>query len=1048
MMHYRGRAARTISQLGWLVVASVFLTVTLSSYAFVKVVEQLGTKARSEAVALMQVADAVNETSRELAYQTQEWKDLLLRSNDPTLYDRHLKGFREHAAAVRVTLLQASDVIRAAGIPTAQVDALAVKHSTLLQAYESALNELDPRYPFSYRMADQSVRGMDRSLRDDLRHLSEDLTQRANQRLMALGAGQEDREMSNHLYLLGALVIALPLVTLFATLLGYRALRRVSKGDARVRAIYDSIADAVVVTDMQGRVESINQRAQQLTGWSPQEARGRPLSEVFHVFDAASGESVLSPVEIVLRDGHTIPMSNGMKLRRRDGSEVAIEDSASPVHDQRGEMFGVVMVFHDVSKRYVLMEQLRYEQALFRQTFDLAAVGMAHLAVNGKWLRVNKKLCEITGYSEVELLERSFQGVTHPDDLARDIDQLKALLENRIDRYHTEKRYVRKNGQIIWVALTVSIVHKPDGTPDYGISIIEDIQVRKEAELSVMIAHEQYQALFDQMPEGVILLNENLAVEAFNQEALLQLEYDAETLGRLHLWDIETTEDKEVLKQRYDEIRRTGRDDFESFYAAGGGHVIDVDVSVRLVQLPDGRRVFQNLFQDITEQKNTALQIEHLAYHDQLTGLANRRLLQDRMQHAISSAVRREAHIAVLYLDLDHFKDVNDALGHQAGDVLLQLVTQRLEKCVRSEDTLARVGGDEFVIMLNDISSSEDAAMVAEKILEEVALPMQFGEDELRVTPSIGISMCPQDGRDVQDLLKFADAALYQAKQAGRSTYKLYTEALHQKAVERLNIERLLRKAIELEEFELYYQPQINMVTGEIVGCEALIRWNHPGMGQVQPARFIPVAEHSGLISQIGEWVMREACRQAKRWHDQGNAIKVSINVSARQFMRPVELMKALRGALHDSGVDPHLLEIELTESLLLDPQGMGDVLTEIRALGIHLALDDFGTGYSSLSYLRRFPITILKIDQSFVSNSDDDVDDEEMVKTIIGMAHNLRMTLVAEGVETPAQVARLAEHGCEVAQGFHYSRPLQVSAFEALVKENRAAHQRDKEIE
>lgn len=1040
MLLKRSADSRFLNRLNWVVLSSICLTVALSTYAFYQVVDQLNGQARRQAIVLLDVSEDINHVSSELAAQTQGWKDVLLRAYDAALYAKHLKEFREREVAVQARLQHTRSELLAAKFPTAQIDALSVRHRMLVDAYEKALTKLDPLAPLSYRLADAAVRGMDIGLRDDLQALSQTLAEQAGTRMQTLGANDNDEGThSSPLYLLGALIVLLPLLTLITTVIGYRALRRIAKGDARARAIYDSIADAVVVTDVQGKVESINWMAQQLTGWTQQEAQGKPLTEVFRVHDAASGKAVLSPVEIVLRDHKAIPMSNGMTLLRHNGGELAIEDSASPVRDEHGNMFAVVMVFHDVSKRYALLNEIKQQQTLFQQTFDLAAVGMAHLSIQGKWLRVNKKLCEITGYSEEELLELSFKGVTHPDDLARDIEQLRALLNKHIDQYHTEKRYVRKNGQIIWVALTVSIVYKQDGSPDYGISIIEDIQARKNAELAESIAHEQYQALFDQMPEGVILLNESLGIEAFNQEALRLLEYSATDLGQLHLCDIDTTEDEDSLMQRYAQMKRTGRDDFKTFYATGKQNLMDVDVSVRWVQLPDGRKVFQNLFQDITEQNLAASQIEYLAYHDQLTGLPNRRLLQERMQYALSSAVRREAHIGVLYLDLDHFKDVNDALGHQSGDVLLQIVTKRLEQCVREEDTLARMGGDEFVIMLNDISSSEDAAKVAEKILHEISLPIQLGEDELRVTPSIGISVCPQDGRDVEDLLKYADAALYHAKQAGRSTYKMYTESLHLQAVERLNIERLLRKAVDRQEFELYYQPQINLLTREIVGCEALIRWNHPAMGQVSPARFIPVAEHSGLIFEIGAWVIREACRQAKQWHDKGLDLKVSLNVSARQFMRPTELLAVLRSALSETGVDPHRMEIELTESLLLDSQRMGEVLTEIRALGVHLALDDFGTGYSSLSYLRRFPITILKIDQSFVSNSDQNLDDAEMVKTIIGMAHNLHMTLVAEGVETLEQVARLARQGCEVAQGYHYSRPLPGAEFEALVQQNKA---------
>lgn len=336
--------------------------------------------------------------------------------------------------------------------------------------------------------------------------------------------------------------------------------------------------------------------------------------------------------------------------------------------------------------------------------------------------------------------------------------------------------------------------------------------------------------------------------------------------------------------------------------------------------------------------------------------------------------------------------------------------------------------------MLNDLASVDDAAMVAEKVVRSVSQTITLGHEELHVTPSVGISMSPQDGHDTDELLKHADAALYQAKQSGRSTYRFYTSELHQESLERLKIERLLRKAVERNEFELYYQPQIDLQRGGIVGCEALIRWNQPALGFVQPVKFIPVAEHSKLIVEIGEWVMREACRQAKVWQDRGLNLKVSFNVSARQFMQPAELLQTLRRALQDSGVNPALMQMELTESLLLDANTMNSALQEIRGMGMQLALDDFGTGYSSLSYLRRFPIGVLKIDQSFVGAADKDETEAEMVKTIIGMGHNLKMGLVAEGIETQAQSDLLTEQGCDIGQGYHYSRPVPVAEFEKLL--------------
>ncbi|MDD2924519.1 EAL domain-containing protein [Rhodoferax sp.] len=834
--------------------------------------------------------------------------------------------------------------------------------------------------------------------------------------------------------LVGGLAIALPLMALIGFVAMYRSLHQLRQQDRRTRTIFEAIGDAVVVVNTRGQVEFLNMAAQQLLGYPDSAAQGRPLADIFNIVDMHTGKPAPSPVDKVLHLGQTVNLTNGLQLRRPDGSHLIIEDSAAPVLDEQGQIAAVVMVFRDVSRRYAMMRELDHERKLYTQTFNQAAVGMAHVSLQGRWLKVNQKLCEFTGYSQAELLEKSFQGITHPEDLARDQQALRDVAKQNLDSYEAEKRYIHKDGHDIWAKLSVSMVRDAAGRAEFGISIIEDITTRKLAEQAAQESQLQFQTLFEQMPEGLLLIDEQLKVIDCNQEAIHQLGYDASTLQQLHVWDFEVQDDLAAIEQRKHHLIETGRDSFESRYRTRSGLVLDVNVSIQSVFMPDGRLVFQTLFRDISAEKQAMAQIEHMAYHDQLTGLANRRLLNDRMTQAIHATLRRGSQLAILYLDLDHFKLINDSLGHLVGDQLLQQVAQRLARLARAEDTVARMGGDEFVVMLGGIRGAADAAMLAERIIDELSAPIMVNDEELLTTPSIGISLCPQDGRDAEELLKHADAALYQAKQAGRCAHRFYTQALHDDARERLNIERLLHKAIERHEFELYYQPQVALNGEHIVGCEALIRWHHPSLGTVSPAQFIPIAEHSNLINQIGNWVMRQACQQARLWQLQGHRLKVSFNVSARQFMRPAELLDELRAALHDSGVDPQLMGIEITESLLLDPQHMGQVLHDICALGVQLSLDDFGTGYSSLSYLRRFPIHTLKIDQSFVSHSDQLEDDAEMVKTIIGMAHNLRMKLVAEGVETAEQGQLLQLYGCEAAQGYHYSRPVPVAEFETLL--------------
>lgn len=439
------------------------------------------------------------------------------------------------------------------------------------------------------------------------------------------------------------------------------------------------------------------------------------------------------------------------------------------------------------------------------------------------------------------------------------------------------------------------------------------------------------------------------------------------------------------------------------------------------------------VFHDATGQKAAQREIEHLAYHDHLTGLPNRRLLQDRIEKALSHAVRQETKLALLFIDLDHFKVINDTLGHEYGDLLLMAASDRLRSCVREQDTIARTGGDEFVVVLIDIKDDNDVVGVAQKILETMSQPYQVKGSELRSTPSIGISIYPEDGRSIDILMKHADVAMYHAKERGRAGYHFFAEEMNVRTLERLTVEGSLHKALERKEFELYYQPKVNMRDGKLVGAEALIRWQHPEQGLISPGKFIPIAEESGIIGAIGEWVAHSACVQSRIWMDIGHRLPISINVSARQFLNG-ELPGMLAHVIRDTGADPTLLELELTEGVLLHQQDAEATLAAIKGMGFKVALDDFGTGYSSLAYLRRMAIDTLKIDRSFVMHLESRADDVAIVQTIIAMAHNLRMNVIAEGVETSAQADILIASGCEECQGYYFGKPQPAAEFFELL--------------
>ncbi|HEY8100138.1 MAG TPA: EAL domain-containing protein [Burkholderiaceae bacterium] len=443
---------------------------------------------------------------------------------------------------------------------------------------------------------------------------------------------------------------------------------------------------------------------------------------------------------------------------------------------------------------------------------------------------------------------------------------------------------------------------------------------------------------------------------------------------------------------------------------------------------------------DITAMKRYQAELEYQTNQDTLTGLANRNLLRDRLSQEIAYADRYGHPVWVVFVDLDHFKFINDTLGHKAGDSLLKTVSERLQSAVRETDTVARLGGDEFVLVLPERTDENMAMRVIQRIKDSVVMPFIIEDYEFFITCSIGISVYPTDGKDPEILMKHADIAMYRAKEIGRNNSQFYTPTMNERALERLHMEGDLRAALEQDQFELHYQPQVDLRTGKIIGVEALIRWNHPDFGMILPSRFIALAEETGLIVPIGAWVIRTACAQNKAWQRAGHdKIKIAVNLSARQFTQH-DLVELIAFALAETKLDPQYLEIELTESMVMaDVERAIEILRKLNELGVQISIDDFGTGYSSLSYLKRFPIDVLKVDQSFVRDITVNPDDAAIVASIISLAHSLRLQVVAEGVETAEQLDYLQGNDCDVMQGYHFSRPLPIEQFEQMLLDGKS---------
>jgi diguanylate cyclase (GGDEF)-like protein/PAS domain S-box-containing protein len=564
------------------------------------------------------------------------------------------------------------------------------------------------------------------------------------------------------------------------------------------------------------------------------------------------------------------------------------------------------------------------------------------------------------------------------------------------------------------------------------VATFDNITERKQAEESLLFNTALLEAQAETTIDGILVVDESDHIVLVNKQFGLNFGIPDEVLStrddlivRRHL--IDRVEDSEVFVEKINYLNSHRDEKSRDELTFKNGKIFD-RYSAPLADSKGRYRGRIWYFRDITDRKIAEERVQFLAYYDALTGLPNRTLLQDRLTKALASARRRKDKVALLFLDLDRFKDINDSLGHSAGDLLLQEVAERLKKWGREQDTVARLGGDEFLITLTHIKDVPDAAVAAERLMDAMTAEFVAQGHSLNVSCSIGISIFPEHGSDCETLIKNADAAMYSAKADGRDNFRFFHKDMNAQAVERLTLESSLRSALAKEQLFLMYQPQMDIATGRIIGLEALLRWQHPDLGLVPPDKFIRIAENCGLIVPIGEWVLRTACGQARKWQDEGlPAVSIAVNVSAVQF-RQEGFCALIRKVLEDTGLAPQCLELELTEGLLLANADVTvSVLQDLKAMGVTLAIDDFGTGYSSFSYLRQFHISKLKIDRLFIRDVAVKPDDAAITAAIISMAKSLNLKVIAEGVENEAQMSFLRAHHCDEIQGYYFSKPLTV---------------------
>ncbi len=786
-----------------------------------------------------------------------------------------------------------------------------------------------------------------------------------------------------------------------------------------------------------------NPRAAEIFGWPYEEFIGQPGSVLYlSPEDYADIGQVASPI---LAAGQRFEQERLM--RRRDGSTVYCHIRAKAINPSNTAE-GTIWIAEDIGERKrsetALQELLLKQQAILEN----APVGILFTR-NGVIELASPRMEAIYGWDPGTLVGQRaavfFE--TEQDYLAFGAQAGPRLAAG--DLVDIECRNRRRDGQLLWCRHVAKAL-APGGTDHQTIWISEDITERKRIQQALELAHAdleqrvalrtselqtanlQLDAMIQSSPMAIYVRDTHNVVRSWNPAAARIFGWTAQEILGHTLDNMPPDQIPECNELLHRVLGGETIENLERLRYRKDGSLFEISLTVAPMRNPDGSiSQYLTLATDVTDRRATEKRVQFLAFHDALTGLPNRLLLQDRLHQAMAQADRDGTCVALMFLDLDNFKQINDTLGHATGDVLLKRVSARLSDCLRDTDTISRQGGDEFVILLSDLPDGRAAVPIVAKIMARMEEPFAVEGNELATSFSIGVTVYPDDGQDFDTLLKKADMAMYRAKEAGRNGYHFFNEEMAQRAGEHLTLRNGLRRALDHGELHLHYQPQIDLFTGAVVGVEALLRWNHPELGNVTPARFIPVAEESGLIVPVGDWVIAEACRQGRAWLDAGlPEITIAINLSAVQFRRG-KVEQTVLDALQASGLPAHVLELELTESIMIqNPEQVLAIVQRLKRLGLRLSIDDFGTGYSSLSYLKRFDIDKLKIDQSFLRDLSGSPDDAAIVRAIVQMASSLNLRTIAEGVETAEMALMMREFGCDEAQGYHYARPMPPAEF------------------
>ncbi|HJR09169.1 MAG TPA: PAS domain S-box protein [Pyrinomonadaceae bacterium] len=747
-----------------------------------------------------------------------------------------------------------------------------------------------------------------------------------------------------------------------------------------------------------------------------------------NIFDVRPAENIPAVIKNIASMPAEHRYAGEWEHRKKDGTQIFVDISSQKI-DFGGRAARLVLI-NDVTERKHAEAALRDSEERYRELFENANDVIYTTDLEGRYLSVNRVVEKVSGYTCAEVREMNFEQLIAPEylELSRQMMARKLAGDEATTFYESE--IIAKSGERVLLEVSSQLIYD-EGVPVGVQGIARDITMRKRAERALRESEERYRELFENAHDLVYTHDLAGNFTSLNNAGERITGYTREEAVRLNIAQVVAPD--HLARAREMMSRKETVDEatvYELDIIAKDGRRVPLEVSTRLVYENGQPCGVQGIARDIAERKHTEAKLLHNAYHDALTGLPNRTLFTQHLEMAVERARRHDEYVfAVLFLDLDRFKNVNDSLGHTVGDQLLIALSRRLQHCLRPSDVVARLGGDEFAILLNDIGAQPaEAVSLAERVQQELMQPFNLGGHEVFTTASIGIALSTTGYETPEAVLRDADTVMYRAKAQGKAQHAVFDQHMHARVVALLRLENDLRRAVERDEFRLQYQPIVSLESGRISGFEALVRWQHPELGLIMPADFIPVAEETGVIVELGQWVLEQSCRQMRVWQSispQHSRLKLSVNLSSRHFVQP-DLYERIVVVLNESNLAPTALQLEITESVLMEnAHTIVPLLSRLRELGVELAIDDFGTGYSSLSYLSRLkPIHTLKIDRSFISMGGDDRENAEIVRTIIMLARNMGKDVVAEGIETTEQLARLRTLKCTYGQGYLFSRP------------------------